>query len=548
MNPPLVQIIDDDADSRLALRAALKKGGFAFLESQDGESGVQSATEQSPDLIILDIMMPRINGYEVLRQLREQEATRRTPVLIISALGSLQEKIFALESGADGLLAKPFDRQQLVTEVEELLGCPFSAACNTIRQRRGDELVYYHYTDLLTGVPNRSRLIRDIRQSRSPGLMLVDIDGFKDIVYFYGHHIGDACLKEVVSRLKEILNAESYAHYRIGADTFAVLIPECQGREEMVMVMDTVERAWRQTPSLSCRGQQIPVWVTTGGSVGEKRADYELLNSAEKALKTAKKTGKNTLLFDEAKAEFRSYEQNIHWANRISEAIAQHRIVSYFQPIVNNTNGEVEKYECLVRLIEADGRVIPPGDFLEVSKHTHHYAAITGGMVAEALRQVAQNDAIHFTINLSARDMIDPEISHMIYEQLENFHACERVMFELLESEGVENYDAVYVFIERVKGYGCRIAIDDFGAGYSNFIHMIRLNVDVIKIDGSLIRDLDSDANARVVVETIVSFARRMGVRTVAEFVHSETIHRIVKELGIDYSQGFYLGKPKERV
>lgn len=548
MSTQLVQIIDDDADSRLALCAALRKGGFTFLESQDGESGIRLATERSPDLIILDIMMPKINGYEVLRQLRERETTRRTPVLIISALGSMEEKIFALESGADGLLAKPFDREQLVTEVEELLGCPFSAACNTIRQRRGDELVYYHYTDVLTGVPNRSQLIRDIRESRSPGLVLADIDGFKDIVYFYGHRIGDACLRAFVARLKEVLDADGYGHYRIGADTFAVLIPECQGREEMVMAMDTIERAWRQTPSLTCCGQQIPVWVTTGGSVGGERGNHELLSSAEKALKTAKKTGKSTLLFDEAKAEFHSYEQNIHWANRISKAIAQQRIVSYFQPIVNNANGRVEKYECLVRLIEQDGRVVPPGDFLEVSKRTHHYAAITSGMVAEALRQVAQNDAIHFTINLSARDMIDPDISDMICEQLESSKACDRVMFELLESEGVENYDAVYAFIERVKGYGCRIAIDDFGAGYSNFIHMIRLNVDVIKIDGSLIRDLDHDDNARVVVETIVSFAKRMGVQTVAEFVHSESIHRIVKELGVDYSQGFYLGKPKESV
>ncbi len=547
MNRPVVLIVDDDGDSRLALKAALRKAEYDFLEAGDGMEGVRLALEGSPDLIIMDVMMPRINGYEALRRMREIESVRRTPVLMVTALGSMEEKIFALEAGADGLLPKPFDKKVLADEIDELLQGMRRELPHPARMRRSGELIRYYYTDPLTGLPNRSQLIRDIRSARSPGLMLADIDGFKDIVYFYGHRTGDACLKAFGVKLRDILDEGGYRHYRLSGDLFAVLIPECQGSEELVMTMDMVERAWRQLPYLGCDAQRIPVRVTVGGSVGGNNQHYELLNSAEKALKTAKKTGKNGLLFEKGGAEFCSYEQNILWSNRISEAIAEGRIVSHFQPIINNRDGRVEKYECLVRMIERDGTVVLPGDFLEVSKRTHHYAAITHCMISEALRHIAESDC-HFTINLSARDMIDPEIADLIYESLEGFGACERLMFELLESEGVENYDAVRQFIERVKGYGCRIAVDDFGSGYSNFIHMVRLNVDVIKIDGSLIRDLDSDANARTIVETIVTFAKRMGVRTVAEFVHSENVFRIVKELGVDYSQGFYLGRPKEHV
>jgi len=544
---PTVLIVDDDGDSRLAMKAALRKREYTFLEAEDGGEGVKVAVEKSPDLIIMDVMMPRINGYEALRRIREQDGTRQIPVLMITALGSMDEKIYALEAGADGLLPKPFDKNSLLNETDELLkGSPKERSFPG-RTRWSSELIRYYYTDALTGTANRSQLIRDIRRDHFPGLILLDIDRFKDIVYFYGHRIADACLKAFVAKTEGILGSGGYRYYRVSGDIFAVLVPECFEQQELVMAMDILERAWLSAPYLECEGQWIPIRVTIGGSTGGEGLHYELLNRAEKALKTAKKQGRGRLLFNESETEFRSYEQNIFWSKKIREAINEGRVIPYFQPIINNGNGAVEKYECLVRLIEHDGSVTLPGEFLEVSKRTHHYAAITHSMIKGAMQHI-EKSGCHFTINLSARDMIDPEISGMIYELLEDFPSCERVMFELLESEGVENYDAVYSFIERVKGYGCRIAIDDFGAGYSNFIHMIRLKVDVIKIDGSLIRDLDKDDNARSVVEAIVAFAKKMGVRTVAEFVHSEAVFEIVKTLGVDYSQGYYLGHPKESV
>ena len=168
-------------------------------------------------------------------------------------------------------------------------------------------------------------------------------------------------------------------------------------------------------------------------------------------------------------------------------------------------------------------------------------------MIEKSFKQFENSDC-QFSINLSAKDMVDSEMTEYIYGRLKSFSGCDRVIFELLESEGVQNYNSVYAFISKVKEYGCQIAIDDFGSGYSNFIHLLRLKVDIIKIDGSLVRDLDRDENAQIMVQTIVDFAKKLGILTVAEFVHSEPISRIVKDLGVDYSQGYFIGEPKKEV
>lgn len=372
--------------------------------------------------------------------------------------------------------------------------------------------------------------------------MLLDIDGFKDIVYFYGHETGDACLKAFAVKIKQIFHEEGFNYYRVSGDVFAILIKECNDIE---ILNNLIKRLIEHMDlfHFTCNGHKIHIKITIGASIFEK----ELLLSAEKALNMAKEVGKTALIFNETNEDFHSFEQNIFWINKITQAIANDKIVSFFQPIVNNKTEEIEKYECLVRMVDMDGAVHVPFKFLEISKKSRNYAAITKSVIEKAFKKF-QNSSYQFSINLSAKDMTDETMAQNIYEQLENFSGCHRVIFELLESEGIENYDAVYAFIKRVKEYGCQIAIDDFGSGYSNFIHLLRLKVDIIKIDGSLISDLDRDENAQMIVGSIVDFASKLGILTVAEFVHSEAVYHKVKELGIDYSQGYYISEPKEEI
>jgi diguanylate cyclase (GGDEF)-like protein len=554
MKDPLILIIDDNFDSRLAVRAALRKKGYLFLEAQDAKAGIEMAIEHNPDLIIMDIMMPEIDGYEALRIIKQSDETKRIPVLVVSALSSMNEKIVALEYGADGMLTKPFERLHLAQQIEALIAiskvgleqkaefAEEKGEAGNVFQRQSRELIRYYYTDPLTGLPNRSQLLRDIDNSKNLSLILIDIDSFKDIVYFYGHETADLCLKSFTLKIKELLSGEEYEHYRISGDIFAVLVKDCFDAQE---INDLMSYFIDETDKVNflCHGHEIHFRFTIGASM----FDTELLISAEKALKTAKAANKTMLLYDEQSQDFRSYEQNIFWINKIIEAISSNNIIPFYQPIVNNKTDKIEKYECLVRIIDKDGTIHSPIKFLDISKKSKHYAAITRSVIEKSFKEFERSTS-QFSINLSAKDMVDSEISEYIYDRLEKFSGCNRVIFELLESEGVENYNAVYVFISRVKEYGCQIAIDDFGSGYSNFIHLLRLKVDIIKIDGSLIRDLDKDENAQIMVKTIVDFAKKLSILTVAEFVHAEPIYRIVKDLGVDYSQGYFIGEPKKDV
>ena len=164
-------------------------------------------------------------------------------------------------------------------------------------------------------------------------------------------------------------------------------------------------------------------------------------------------------------------------------------------------------------------------------------------MVQQCFSRFADND-YEFSLNLSCEDLLDPELMTFIVNSLEQGNIAPRVIFEILESEGIENYSAVRQFIDRVKELGCRIAIDDFGTGYSNFEHLLRLNVDIIKIDGTLVKHLDTDPVAYSVARGIQQFAAGLGMQTVAEYVHSSAILEQVQSLNIDFAQGYHVGKP----
>jgi diguanylate cyclase (GGDEF)-like protein len=550
MKAPLILIVDDNYDSRLAVRSALRKSNYTLLEAKSAEDGLLMIDEQRPDLVIMDVMMPGMNGYEALRHIKTNEITKNIPVLMVTALSSMDEKIIALESVAEGMYAKPFDRIRLREEIETLVGfhknqlkrIEQKESLDKVLHRQSKELLHYYYTDALTGLSNRSQLIKDIKNVDDSSLLLIDIDSFRDIVYYYGHEIADVCLKSFTSKIKQTLNSEHYKHYRISGDIFAVLINNCSDIDKLSALMKNLITD-ADLCAIHCNGNKINLRITIGASMFKQ----ELLMSAEKALKTAKTRNKTLLLYDEFCEEHLSYEQNIFWINKIKDAIVNDGIYPFFQPILNNKTNKIEKYECLVRIIDEDATIHSPIKFLEISKKSRNYAAITKNVIEKAFKQFENTDC-EFSINLSAKDMVDSEISKHIYAKLESFSGCNRVIFELLESEGIENYSDVYAFIEKVKGYGCQIAIDDFGSGYSNFIHLLKLKVDIIKIDGSLIRDLDSDTNAQIIVRTIVEFAKKLNILTVAEFVHSDKINDLVKECGVNYSQGYYIGQPTKEI
>jgi EAL domain-containing protein (putative c-di-GMP-specific phosphodiesterase class I) len=195
-------------------------------------------------------------------------------------------------------------------------------------------------------------------------------------------------------------------------------------------------------------------------------------------------------------------------------------------------------------MVESDGSVISAGRFVDIANKLRLSRPIAGLMIEKCFACFAGREEA-FSINLSSGDITDPETVQDILSALETSGVGDRVIFEILESDGIANYDDIHSFIEQVKPFGCRIAIDDFGTGYSNFAHLLSLSVDFIKIDGSLIRHLHEDQTAFLVTSGIVEFARSINMQTVAEFVHNDSVQARVVELGIDFSQGEYFGMPR---
>jgi EAL domain-containing protein (putative c-di-GMP-specific phosphodiesterase class I) len=242
------------------------------------------------------------------------------------------------------------------------------------------------------------------------------------------------------------------------------------------------------------------------------------------------------------------YAYNMEWIKRIKEAIEEDRIVCYYQPIFNNATQQINKYESLVRIIDRDGQPISPFFFLEIAKKAKLYEQISKIIIDKTLETFKKVPDMEFSLNLTVDDILSEKITNYIYQRLESYPNPSRVVFEITESQEVSDYKIINKFIKYVKQYNVKIAIDDFGSGYANFEHILNIDADYIKIDGSLIKNIDTDKNAYIITEAIINFSKKLGRKTIAEFIHNKAIFNIVKELGADYSQGFYLGVPAKYI
>ena len=239
-------------------------------------------------------------------------------------------------------------------------------------------------------------------------------------------------------------------------------------------------------------------------------------------------------------------KKNMEVMKMVKIALDKYKIVSYFQPIINNKTKKIEKYESLVRLIDEKEKVLSPYSFLEVSKKGNYYNKITNRVLENSFK-ILNHITTKLSINISSIDIEKEDTRAKIFELLALYKEdTHRIIFELLEDEDVKNFQIIKNFIKEVKKLGVQIAIDDFGAGYSNFERLLDFEPDILKIDGSLVKNIAHDNFSKNVVETIVSFAKKQNIQTIAEFVENEEIFNILSEIGVDYSQGYYFGKPED--
>lgn len=405
-------------------------------------------------------------------------------------------------------------------------------------QEYRNKLFNKYFTDHLTNLPNVYQLRKDLDENEEYGLVIFNIDNFQIINNFYGFIVGDYVIEKVGEYLKEHIKNSSI--YRLSGDEFAFVLDKKITFYELKEYLNNIYESMKD---MYVEYQNLNIFVNFTLASTAKIDNKNIFSNVLMALKYAKQMGLPYWIYEDRMQFEDEYERNIELSGIVRSAVEQSKIIPYFQAIINTKTSKIEKYECLARLVDEDEKILSPVLFIPIAKKIKVYSMVTTTVIDKSF-ETFENSEYEFSINLSIEDIMSSQIFKFIIEKLKTSKASTRVTFEILESDAIEDFKKVERFISEAKRYGAKIAIDDFGSGYSNFSYLTKMSPDFIKIDGSLIKDIDVDKNAFIVVETIVEFSKKLGIKTIAEYVHSSTIMDKVKELDIDYAQGFYLDEP----
>ena len=404
-----------------------------------------------------------------------------------------------------------------------------------------NELFQLLYTDNLCKFPNRTKLIEDLQNNilTLEAVCLLNINSFKEVNDFFGHNVGDSILIDVAQLINK--KVKKYPHlkfFKFPSDNYCVISTldnKAQFIELIKDILDTVEKK-----TFTFEQYEIDIRITAGISFSNKN---NKLITADIALQSAKKDNKEYLVFFDELDKFQEYENNMFWTKKLKSAFINDNIEVYFQPLVDNKTLKVDKYECLVRLIEDNGKVVAPYFFLDISKKSNQYKKLTRIVLEKSFKRF-ENLPFEFSVNISYEDIESNDFLDFIKAMIKKYNIANRVVFEILEDESIKNYQCLISFIDEIKALGCKVAIDDFGSGYSNFEHLLKMNIDYLKIDASLIKNIATDETSYKITKTIIEFAKNLNLKTIAEYVENEKIFNIVRDLGADYSQGYFFSEP----
>lgn len=530
-NLPLILVVDDVDKNRKLVTLTLKTHGYRFEEAANGREAVDKALQTIPDLILMDIMMPEMDGFTAIKLLKENEATRRIPILVITALDDKESRLKALECGAMDFVSKPFDRHELAARAKAYTNMSLL-----------NKKYILSTVNPVTGMPNRAALLDAIGEHHNQTLLVIKLDDFDKTRCIYGDATAAAVEKQFAAFFQNGFS-EEFRHFRcfhIERGLFALLT--ATNGDEPHAAIGAHHEAIRD----KLNGLTVTVDDTAfdfDHTLVAVVNEDNMLSKAELALDDALNNHVPFIVANDVVSElYQNIENNIHWLKEIKSCIQQDRVVPLFQPILCNRTGKIEKYEALMRLRETDGTLTPPGVFLPVIKNSRYYLDLTRIMLQKALQAFAERTE-EVSVNLSKPDLESEGMREFILACLDRYpKAARRLVLELVEEEWLR-YDDIRSFLTHIKTRGVKIAIDDFGSGYSNLKRLLELEVDLIKIDGSLIRNLCTDPLSRYIVSGIATLARRGNIRLVAEFVGDEETFKAVKRMGIDYSQGFFIGR-----
>jgi diguanylate cyclase (GGDEF)-like protein len=542
---PLVLVVDDDRSTRSSLRHTLQRDGFRIEEAADGAQALQMLKRIQPDVILMDAVMPVMDGFTACARVRELPNGNAIPVLMITALEDNNSVERAFAAGASDYIPKPIHFAVLSQRVRRII------EANQAEKR----IRHLAYNDLLTGLPNRAlfmdQLGRRIEQARVAGeavaVLFLDLDRFKNVNDSLGHDVGDRLLIAVAQRLRRsVRNADCVA--RLGGDEFTVVLAEVIGPNAAVTAAQNICRAL-STP-FQIDGHDIFVSTSVGISMYPHDATDvgTLLKHADTAMYRAKKTGSGFQFF-EASMEH-SISEHVRMENDLRRALDRDELEVYYQPQARVESGSIVGAEALVRWRHPTRGMVSPAEFIPLAEETGLINPLGEWVLRTACRQLrAWRDAglppIRMAVNLSVKQLLKKDFASSI-EQALNDTGVDPSMLELeiTESTLMENAQDTLEALHRLRGLGVRLSIDDFGTGYSSLSYLKRFPVDIIKIDRSFVRDVPHDADDASIVTGIIALAHSLRLEVVAEGVETASQLAFLQERSCDLMQGYYLSKP----
>lgn len=411
----------------------------------------------------------------------------------------------------------------------------------------GDIVEYISLRHDVTDIMNPAKqLVAAVKNTKQPYLIYMKLDKFDMIEDFYDNDTIES-IEETVAYYLQVQFSKIYGFdkiYELGNGEYAIIVEKSKFMDDMPRFIQELKELQEVIKEDIIDLENIEYDVSL--LISFVYENDKILESAKLGIKKLLQTKYTFLVANNlANQEQTKAKENMKVVSMIKTAILRSKIVSYFQPIIDNKTQEIVKYESLVRLIDEKEEVLSPFFFLETSKKSNYYSQITNIVLNHSFT-ILRNCKADISINLSAIDIEQKSTREAIIGHLEaNRENTHRVVFELLEDEGIKDFQVVKDFITLVKGYGVKIAIDDFGAGYSNYERLLDYQPDILKIDGCLIRDIETSSYSLSAVKSIVTFAKEQNMQTIAEFIENESIFNIVKDLGVDFSQGYYFGKPE---
>ena len=413
----------------------------------------------------------------------------------------------------------------------------------TARKEQEQELERQLYIDSLTGLPNRAALHKAIELHDVHKLMLVNIDDFNTVNTIYGERVGDELVTVMAKKVQMMLSSDAMTLYRHSGDEFAILVNEQVPAD--YFREDTILMAHQLNPiDLQCGVHAITVRARIGAAISSKSGNpRSLVSMASLALRDAKKSKQAYSFYSEVVDNILHLEENLMTLEMLEFALKHQTVIVHFQAIANTKMHEIEKFEALVRINDQNGKMHYPNEFIDIAKGARLYSKLSKEVFRQTLETAQKNPAYEFSFNIEMSDILDPRTSRYILNALRESNCAERIVFELVESEELEGSEQVYHFFKLVKEEGSKIAIDDFGSGYSNYAYLMKLGVDIVKIDGSLVADITSNLNNKRIVKSIINIIHELGMKVVTEFVEDKETYQMVVLLGADYAQGHYIEK-----